>query len=188
MAKKVYIPLAEGFEEVEALTAVDVMRRAGADAVTVSLGDADTVTGAHGVAVRADLTWAKADGCKDADCVMLPGGLPGATHLAAHRALGDLIIDLLAHDKYVAAICASPAMVLLPLGVLDHRQWTGYPGCEPAPAPRGYTTEAPVVSDDRVITGIGPAWALDWALATVQRVIGIDESRKVAQGMLYGMF
>ena len=100
-----FIFLAEGFEEIEALTVVDVMRRAGMDIKTVSITDSKKVTGAHGISVEADMTFKEAD-YSGSEWLILPGGMPGATHLHEFEALGDL---LKVHKGKIAAICASPA-------------------------------------------------------------------------------
>ena len=127
--KKNYVFLADGFEEVEALTSVDVMRRAGMDVVTVSINEGLEVTGAHGVTVLADSLFEDQD-YSDAEWLVLPGGVPGAPNLAAHE---DLCTLLKAHDEqggHIGAICASPAVVLAPLGILSQRHAVCYPGME----------------------------------------------------------
>ena len=130
MAKKVAVLLAEGFEEVEAVTPIDYLRRAGLDLVTVSTGKTKLVTGSHGIPLNADVLFSD-PGDRDAafwDAVILPGGMPGASNLAASAAVGKFLKDLAAAGKIVAAICASPAVVLAPLGLLAGRRFTCFPG------------------------------------------------------------
>ncbi len=110
-----YIFLAEGFEEIEALTVVDVMRRAGMDVKTVAITSERVVTGAHGIPVTADLLFKEAD-FGGSEWLILPGGMPGSTNLAADEALCDL---LKVHKGKIAAICAAPGVVLAPLGLLE---------------------------------------------------------------------
>ena len=113
------VHLAEGFEEVEALTAVDVMRRVGIDAKTVSVTGERTVRGTHGVAVEADLIYEECD-YEKCEMIVLPGGLPGASNLEAHEGLTGHIKDFAASGKKLAAICAAP-MVFGACGILEER-------------------------------------------------------------------
>ncbi|MBQ3732066.1 MAG: DJ-1/PfpI family protein [Muribaculaceae bacterium] len=180
--KTSYVFLADGFEEVEAMTSIDVMRRAGMPVVTVSINPGLEVTGAHGVTVAADSLFDDND-YSGAEWLVLPGGMPGATNLAAHEALCDA---LLAQDEAggkVSAICASPAIVLAPLGLLGGRQAVCYPGME-APVPDVTWGDAPVAVDGNITTGNGPAAAAPFALAMVAQSMGQDVADGVARGML----
>ena len=125
--KSSYLFLAPGFEEVEALTPVDVMRRAGIDVKTVSVTASRDVEGAHGVTVKADMTFDEAD-FSDCDWLVLPGGMPGATNLYECKPLCSLLLKHNAEGGHIAAICASPAVVLGGLGLLDGKEATCYPG------------------------------------------------------------
>jgi len=180
--KESYVFLADGFEEVEALTCVDVLRRAGMPVTTVSIDPGLEVTGAHGVTVQADAVF---DGCPcaQAEWLVLPGGMPGATNLASHDALCR---ELVAHHERggkVAAICASPAVVLAPLGILDGRDAVCYPGMEAAQGGARWGDE-PVAIDGNVVTGNGPAAAARFALTLVAQSMGQDCAHQVAAGML----
>lgn len=180
--KKNYIFLADGFEEVEALTCVDVMRRAGMTVVTVSINPDQAVIGAHGVTVVADSVYSDHD-YSDAEWLVLPGGIPGAPNLAACEPLCDLIT---AHDERggkVGAICASPAVVLAPLGILQGREAVCYPGMEQGIEGVDWTSGA-VAVDDNLVTGNGPAAAAPFALTMVARSMGADVADQVAAGML----
>ena len=108
---KVYVFLADGFEEVEALIPIDVLRRGGADVTTVSVSDLPIVQSAHGVNIEADLMFEQAD-FADADLLLLPGGMPGASNLYDHEGVCKAVCDQVAAGKKVAAICAAPAVVL----------------------------------------------------------------------------
>ncbi|MDR3114997.1 MAG: DJ-1/PfpI family protein, partial [Treponema sp.] len=138
MSKKVLVLLAEGFEEVEAITPIDYLRRAGIEVRTVSIASGNgglQVKGSHGLVVQGDsglqeLAKAGRGSVASWDGVLLPGGMPGASHLAASETVSALVKDMAAAGKLVAAICASPAVVLFPLGLLQGRGFTCYPGME----------------------------------------------------------
>lgn len=181
--KTSYIFLADGFEEVEALTSIDVMRRAGMPVTTVSINPGLEVTGAHGVTVLADNLYTDND-YSDAEWLVLPGGVPGAPNLAAHEALCEVLV---AHDERggkVAAICASPAVVLAPLGILMDRRAVCYPGME-ADVEGVTWCEGAVAVDGNVVTGNGPAAAAPFALELVSQSLGRDQAGEVAAGMLF---
>lgn len=180
--KTSFIFLADGFEEVEALTSVDVMRRAGMPVMTVSINPGPEVTGAHGVTVMADSLFEDND-YSDAEWLVLPGGVPGAPNLAAHEALCDVLADQDERGGKIAAICASPSVVLAPLGLLQGRRAVCYPGMEAAL--EGVTWDkAPVAVDGHVVTGNGPAAAAPFALTLVAQSLGRDKAVEVANDML----
>lgn len=179
-----FIFLAEGFEEIEAITPIDVMRRAGMDVKTVSITDNRQVTGAHGITVTADLTFKQAD-FDGAEWLIMPGGLPGAENLHSFEALNDLI-KVHANKGKLAAICASPAMVLAPTGVLDGKEATGYPGTEKGLRDGGaIVRDVPVMALDNIITGNGPASSLRFALAIVANSMGDHVAQEIGSAMLY---
>lgn len=177
-----FIFLAEGFEEIEALTVVDVMRRAGMDLKTVSITSDKKVVGAHGIPVEADITFKEAD-FEDSEWLILPGGMPGSTNLAAFEALCDLIKI---HKGKLAAICAAPAVVLAPLGVLSGKEATCYPGFEQALKDNGaIVRDSRVIALDKLITANGPSSALRFALAIVANSLGDSVAQQVGGGMLF---
>lgn len=179
-----FLFLATGFEEIEALTVVDVMRRAGMSVSTVSITSDKMVKGAHGIGVEADLTFKEAD-FADAEWLIVPGGMPGAQNLHDFEALNDLLKVHAAKGK-VAAICAAPAVVLAPLGILDGKEATCYPGFEQQVEDGGgIRRDAPVVALQNLITGNGPASALRFALAIVANSLGESYAHEVGSGMLY---
>lgn len=177
-----FVFLSEGFEEIEALTVVDVMRRAGMDVKSVSITDNKKVAGAHGITVEADITFKEAN-FADSEWLILPGGLPGATNLYESEALGDL---LKIHKGKIAAICASPAVVLAPLGLLDGKEATCYPGFEAECKEHGaIMRDVPVMTLERLITANGPSASLRFALAIVANSMGDNVANQVGSGMLY---
>lgn len=180
--KNSYLFLADGFEEVEALTCVDVMRRAGMPVVTVSINPVLEVTGAHGVTVVADSLYDDND-YNDAEWLVLPGGVPGAPNLAACEPLCDALEAQVERGGKVAAICASPAVVLAPLGILQGRDAVCYPGMEQDIEGVRWTTGS-VAVDGNVVTGNGPAAAAPFALTMVEQSVGRDVAAQVAAGML----
>lgn len=182
--KKSYIFLATGFEEVEALATADVLRRGGMDVTLVSIYDTPYVTGAHGITVKADTTFAEAD-FAGADWLIAPGGMPGASNLAAFTPLTDMLVKHYQAGGNVAAICAAPAVVLAPLGIIDGRDATCYPGFEDAlKAGNANHKAVRVVVDGNVITGNGPSSAIPFAAAIVAQSQGYDVAAQVTQGML----
>lgn len=173
--KRVLVPLAEGFEELEAVTIIDVLRRAGIDVVVASLGDSP-VAGSHGIRIAAD-TPLGALAEQQFDMIALPGGMPGAEHLKKDARIAELVKRLRGEGKPVAAICAAP-MVLAAAGVLDGRRATSYPGFL-KDAERTQVVDEPVVRDDGIITSRGPGTALDFALALVAELIGPEVRNEV---------
>lgn len=177
-----FIFLAEGFEEIEALTVVDVMRRAGMDIKTVSITSDRKVRGAHGIEVIADITFKEAD-FSGSEWLILPGGMPGATNLASDEALCDL---LKVHKGKLAAICAAPGVVLAPLGLLKGREATCYPGFDYACREGGAKMrDVPVMATETLITGNGPSAALRFALAIVANSMGDSVAQQIGGGMLF---
>ena len=161
MAKKVYEFLATGFEDIEALIPLDIMRRAGVDFKTVSITGNRMVESAHGVAIQADLLFEEAD-LKDADLLMLPGGLPGATNLNDHVGVRRALLEQNKEGKLIAAICAAP-MVPGALGLLSGKRATCYPGFEKELIGAEITVDD-VTVDGKVITSRGPATAMALAV------------------------
>ena len=180
---KVYVFLANGFEDVEALIPVDVLRRGGVDVVTVSTTGQSIVESAHGVGIRADALF---DACDfaDADLLMLPGGMPGASNLYAHEGVCQALLAQHEKGKKIAAICASPAVVLAPLGILDGKNATCYPGFEDALYEANYTGDL-VTVDGTVTTGEGPAAAFPYAYELLSQLIDKGISDQIAEGMRF---
>lgn len=178
--KKAIVFLAEGFEEVEALTVVDVLRRGGVDVKTVSIKEDPYVDGAHDIEVLCD-----ADNeydLSDADMVVLPGGMPGAQNLKDSKLVEDTLLNFHKQGKWIGAICAAP-FVLGDLGLLKGKKATCYPGFESHL--HGAThTGTRVEQDGNIITGNGPSSALPFALRLLAALTDEKTSRSVADGML----
>lgn len=180
-----YLFLANGFEEIEALATVDILRRAGMPVFTVSVNDVPVVTGAHGLMVVPDKMYTDVRDFNDADWLIVPGGMPGASNLAAYAPLCQLLKAHAADGGNIAAICAAPAVVLAPLGILSDKEATCYPGFEPQAANEGAKMQdAQVVVDGNIVTANGPASAMRFALTIVKQSLGEDKSQEVGAGML----
>ncbi|MGN0659978.1 MAG: DJ-1 family glyoxalase III [Emergencia sp.] len=179
----VYVFLATGFEEIEALTAVDLLRRADIQVKTVSIMEERMVYGAHGVGVEADILFHQGDYAKAA-MLVLPGGMPGTVNLCNHRELNEELTDFYRSGRPVAAICAAP-MVLARAGILKGHQATIYTGMEDelAGAEHG---EGNVVISGNVITSKGPGTAMEFALSLIRVLKGEPAAAEVAAGLLYG--
>jgi len=180
MAPKVLVLLAQGCEELEAVTCVDLLRRAEIDVVTAGLDD-QPVTASRGVTLAPDCALDEA--LEDEyDMVVLPGGLPGADHLAADPRVIDLVQRMAAAGKFTCAICAAPT-VLAKAGVLAGKRATCYPGCLEN-APDVTCTGEAVVRDGIVITSRGPGTAMDFALALVEALVGKEKRDTVEQALV----
>lgn len=181
--KESFIFLAEGFEEIEALTAVDILRRAGMPVKTVSITSALQVTGAHGITVTADVLYDNTL-FKEPSWLILPGGLPGADNLASFAPLRGLL-ERQSKSEYgrIAAICAAPAVVLGAAGLLSGEKATCYPGFEDRLEGAEYV-DLPVVESGKFVLGNGPANAMVWALTIVKLDKGPRVAEEVASGLL----
>lgn len=180
--KTVLLFLADGFEEIEALATVDVLRRAGVQVTTVSINPTEMVTGAHGISVVADVLFADCS-LAEADMLVLPGGMPGAANLDAHEGLHATISAHAEAGKWLGAICAAP-MVYGHMGLLNGKKATCYPGFEGELAGATYTA-APVEKDGNIITGKGPAVVLPFAYALAEVLVGEEVVAQVKAGMLF---
>lgn len=176
--KKVLIHLANGFEEIEAITPIDVLRRAGCEVVTVSVTGKHEVTGAHGITMLSDKLFVESD-YDHADLILLPGGQPGSDNLNRHEGLRKQITSFNQQGKLLAAICAAP-LVLGSTGVLKGKRATCYPGVESQLTGATCTGNA-VEVDGNIITGKGPGLAMSFSLALVEKLVGkgkVDELKR----------
>jgi 4-methyl-5(b-hydroxyethyl)-thiazole monophosphate biosynthesis len=179
--KRVLVPLAEGFEEIEAVTIVDLLRRAGIEVRTAALG-AREVTGSHGITVMADIALDEAT-AGDYDMIVLPGGMPGADHLAKDARVIALLRRFAEEGRYTAAICAAPG-VLARAGLLEGRVATSFPGfLKPNSAPGIRLSEDPVVVDGKIVTSRGPGTAMEFGLALIELLEGA-RTRAQVEGRL----
>lgn len=189
--KGVYLFLADGFEEIEALATVDVLRRGEIDVRTVSITDEPFVRGAHGILVKADLVWEafKAGtvfaGTLATDAMIFPGGMPGTKNLADNQELMEMMKAHYAEGGTVAAICAAPGLVVSQLPTLAGKRFTCYDGFDEAPTAKGgeYVREA-AVSDGNLITGRGPGCAVDFALEVVSHLKSPELAGEIRSGMM----
>ncbi len=171
--------LADGFEEIEALTPIDVLRRAGIEVRTASIGDGKTVTGAHGISVIADITPSEAEAIPSAEIemIILPGGMPGAKNLDESEVVDRFLADAAERGAYIAAICAAP-MIAGRRGLLRDRRAVCYPGFEEYLIGATVTEDA-VAVDGNYITARGMGVALDFSLELVRLMKGDAVSEKI---------
>ncbi len=180
--KKAYIFLAEGFEEMEATAPLDLLRRAGVDAQWVSITGHLLVKGSHGGMVQADLLFDQAD-LSSADALILPGGMPGTTHLMEHSGLKEALSIFYEKGKWVCAICAAP-MIFGAMGIVQGRQAVIYPGMESHL--KGASVPAQeVVVDGNVITSKAPGTAVAFALAIVEALAGAQIAEQIKAEIVY---
>ncbi|MDR1839322.1 MAG: DJ-1/PfpI family protein [Treponema sp.] len=186
MAKKALVLLAEGFEEVEALTPIDYLRRAGVEVTVSAITDSLTVKGRWtGLKVTADTKLAEIakQGTAGWDAVILPGGMPGAENLSASKETGALLKSMASEGKLVCAICASPAVVLAPLGLLAGKKFTCYPGMEEK-VTDGKWLEDRVVTDGNIITSRSAGTAGEFAVAIIKKLLDEAAGKKIADAVL----
>lgn len=176
----VLVPLAEGFEELEAITIIDLLRRAEIDVVVAGLEDGP-IRASRNTVHLADMSLDQALQ-QPFDMVVLPGGLPGADHLNADPRIQQLLQQMAAEERYTAAICAAPK-VLATAGLLQGREATGYPG---ALSGDGFTLveDADVVTDGKVVTSRGPGTAMDFALELIELLLGAEQRQQVEAPLL----
>lgn len=178
--KKISVFLAEGFEEIEALSVVDICRRGQIEVKTVSVTGHKQVMGAHGIAVHADEVYDNID-FDQMDGIVLPGGMPGTVNLGAHQGVVAQVKAFDAAGKLTAAICAAPS-VFANAGILDGKEATVYPGCEVEDANVTWKKD-PVVKTGHIITGKGPGVAALFALELVAYLQGEDLAGQIRDGL-----
>ena len=183
MAKKAIIVLAEGFDEIEAVTSIDILRRAEIDITVAGLGNLN-VKGSRVLIVTSDKKLDEAG--IDYDACIFPGGMPGATNLANSEKVKKLIQKMDSAGKIIAAICASPAIVLGPVGILKNKSATCYPGMEQNFKSDVKYKDNDVVVDGNIITSRGPATALLFSLAIVKKLVGKEIADRIKKAVLAG--
>ncbi|MGN0609424.1 MAG: DJ-1 family glyoxalase III [Oscillospiraceae bacterium] len=177
----IYAFLAQGFEEIEAITVIDILRRAGKEVVTVGIGGRN-ITGAHGIAVTADTDDKSAVLDERLEMVFLPGGMPGTLNLDKSDFVEKTLAYCTANDLYIAAICAAPS-VLGHKGVLEGKKASCYPGFEKE-LKGAEVSYDPVSVDGKVITSRGPATAMAFGLKLAEITVSAEAAKKTGEGML----
>ena len=172
----VYVLLGTGFEEMEALAPVDLMRRAGIDVLTVGV-TGKTVYGGHNIGVEADILLEEMD-LTQLDMIVLPGGLGGVASARASQGAMDALKFAWENDKFVAAICAGPT-VLADLHITDSKQATCYPGCEDQMGNALMNNQVPCIRDGKLITGASAGCAIPFALALIDALKGEDAAKAI---------
>lgn len=179
---KVYIFLANGFEEIEGLTVVDLLRRAQIDVEMVSIEESIHVTGSHNISVKADCLFKKAK-FDEADMLVLPGGMPGTIHLLHHVELVEKIKEFHRAGKMLGAICAAPS-VLGACGVLTGKKAVCYPGFEEKLL-GAHVEYQPVIQDGNVITSRGMGTAIDFGLKIIEHFSGKKKADEIKESIIY---
>ncbi len=177
------IILAQGFEECEALCVYDVLKRGGIEPVLVGM-DGSEIRSSHSVKIRVDEVLSEKTLDKDYSVVFLPGGMPGAKNLFSSALVTSLVKDANERGRIVGAICASPAVVLGPLGILSGHKATCFPGCESFYPSFDFSSDGVVVSGN-VITGKSAGYAFDTALKILEVLCGSDVKEKVQNEIYY---
>lgn len=180
---RVCVFLADGFEEVEALTVVDLLRRAEINVTMVSVSDSLQVRGRSNIAVIADELWDDAKPAKS-DMLILPGGMPGVTYLEEHEGLRDLLVKFAEEGKEVAAICAAPT-ILGKLGILKGKKATVYPGAEVMLKGADVVLDKEVVTDGNITTSRGAGTAIPFALRLIEILSGAELADKIGKQIVY---
>ncbi len=180
---RVIVFLANGFEEVEALTVVDYLRRVDIVVDTVSITDEKQVKGAHDIVVMADKTIDELEDLENYTTVVIPGGMPGATNLRDNEKVTNIVKEIYEKQKLVAAICAGP-IVLHRAGILHNRMVTSFPGFEEELSGSVYTGKD-LERDGNIITSRGPYFAVDFALEIVDYLLGKEKVEELKQSILY---
>ena len=177
---KILIPLASGFEEIEAVTNIDVLRRAGLEVLTAGIGSKE-IKGDHDIKVETDIEIEEVD-ARDLSAVVLPGGMPGAANLRDSAKLLEIIKEVYEQEKLCAAVCAAP-IVLDAAGILAGKNATSYPGFDKEMPSCNYREER-VVVDGNIITGRGPGVAMEFAMTIVEYLLDAEARGQLEEAML----
>lgn len=177
----IYVHFAEGTEEIEFVTIIDLLRRSSLDAVSVSITGKTKVTGAHGIVIETDTTFEEAN-YDDCDMIVLPGGMPGTLHMAEHSGFTDMIKSFNEKGRSLAAICAAP-MVFAGCGILSGKKAVIYPGMEEYLGD-AEVSDKRVQTDGNIITSQGPGTAMEFALEIIRTVKGSAASDEIKKELL----
>ncbi len=179
---KVCVFTADGFEEIEGLTVVDLLRRAGAEVLMVSISDNLAVKGSHGIEIKADVFFDDVD-YDTVDLLVLPGGMPGTRYLGEHRKLCRLLQEFAGQGRKVAAICAAPS-VLGKLGILEGKQAVCYPGFEEQ-LTGAEVGKQEVAKQDNVTTSRGLGTAIPFALELITQLYGEEKALEIRKSIIF---
>ncbi|WP_191602133.1 DJ-1 family glyoxalase III [Marinomonas algicola] len=177
------VPIADGSEDIEIVTIIDVLRRGKVEVVVASVHERKAIQAARGTKIEADVLLVDVAETMF-DAIALPGGMPGAEHLRDSHLLVDILEKHDIHDALLAAICAAPAVVLGTHGFLVDKQATCYPGFEAGLTGADYIPDQPVVMDGNILTSTGPATAMTFALSLLANLKGYDIAQEVADQLL----
>ena len=180
--KKIAIPLATGFEETEAITVIDLLRRANLDVTTVSTGETLVVEGAHGIKVNADKLFGEID-FDNIDMIVLPGGMPGTINLDNHTEFKKRVIEFDLDEKWIGAICAAPS-IIGKLGLLEDKEATCYPSFEEKLFNAKISEKTTVVANN-IITSRGLGTSIEFALTIVENLVSKENAEKLAKAIIY---
>ena len=180
---KVYEFLANGFEEIEGLAPVDILRRGGVDIKTVSITGTEWVETSHGITIKADLKFEDIQSFEDADMLLLPGGMPGTLNLGNCKLVTDTVTEYFNQGKRVAAICAAPS-ILGDLGILNGKRACSYPGFEDRLAGAA-TSENEVEHDGTVTTSRGLGTAIPFALSLIEQLTDAETVAKIKESIIF---
>jgi len=181
----VFVFLADGLEEVEALTPIDLLRRAGDDVTTVSIMGRKEIHGAHKIDVMADTLYEEEDFSRG-DILVLPGGMPGTLNLGAYKPLTDMILDWNAKGKKIAAICAAPS-IFGDLGILEGKEAVCYPGFEERLTGATIGTKSVAVAGN-ITTSRGLGTAIDFSAALITQLQNEEKAESIKKSIIYGLF
>jgi 4-methyl-5(b-hydroxyethyl)-thiazole monophosphate biosynthesis len=179
--KKVLIILAEGFEEIEAITPIDLLRRAGLEVTVAGLSKIE-IEGSHRIRVHTDIILEEYNDLPDA--IILPGGTLGAKHLGESKTVSEIVKKANSEKKVVAAICAAPALALAPAGVLNGKKATCFPGLEENFSSAVRFSEERVVEDGNIVTSRGAGTAMEFSLKLVERLSGKEKAKELKEKIL----
>ena len=182
MELRAVVVFANGFEDIEGVTPVDVLRRCGVKVSAASL-DGKPVRGARGILITPECSLAEIVSLPDA--IVLPGGLPGAQHLADDGRLSECVKAMNKEKKLISAICAAPSYALSSFGVLSGKKVTCYPGTEEKLPSDTHYSPTDVICDGNIITSSGPAHALRFSLTIAKELLGPEKANEVAESMLF---
>lgn len=179
--KRILVLVHNGFEEIEAITPIDLCRRAEVDVCICSMTGDLILRGAHGIECRADALFEQID-LMSFDMVLLPGGMPNSTSLRDDPRVIDTILEAYRQDKWICAICAAP-IVLERAGLLKDRRTTSYPSCLADESACTYLTD-PVVCDGKIITSRGPGTAMHFAFKIIEVLVSADAAEQIRKGII----